>query len=44
VRYQQDEKEASQFFSYFYWSINLGALGAYTLVAYICQVRSEDVK
>jgi solute carrier family 15 (peptide/histidine transporter), member 3/4 len=37
VRYQQDEKEAAQFFSYFYWSINLGALGAYTIVAYICQ-------
>lgn len=33
----QDAKEASQFFSYFYWSINLGALVAYTLVAYICQ-------
>mmetsp|Transcript_14339 Transcript_14339/g.21483 ORF Transcript_14339/g.21483 Transcript_14339/m.21483 type:complete len:625 (-) Transcript_14339:227-2101(-) len=37
IRYKQDEKEAGQFFSYFYWSINLGALGAYTLVAYICQ-------
>lgn len=37
VRYERDEKEAGQFFSYFYWSINLGALCAYTLVAYICQ-------
>lgn len=35
--YDQDRKEAKLFFSYFYWSINLGALGAYTLVAYICQ-------
>lgn len=33
----QDKKEAGQFFSYFYWSINLGALVAYSLVAYICQ-------
>lgn len=33
----QDAREASQFFSYFYWSINLGALLAYTVVAYICQ-------
>ena len=35
--YEQDQKEAAQFFSYFYWSINLGALVAYSLVAYICQ-------
>lgn len=33
----QDMKESKQFFSYFYWSINLGALVAYTLIAYICQ-------
>jgi solute carrier family 15 (peptide/histidine transporter), member 3/4 len=37
IRYERDDKEAGQFFSYFYWSINLGALCAYTLVAYICQ-------
>ena len=33
----QDKKESQQFFSYFYWSINLGALLAYSLVAYVCQ-------
>jgi solute carrier family 15 (peptide/histidine transporter), member 3/4 len=33
----QDKKESEQFFSYFYWSINLGALIAYSLVAYVCQ-------
>jgi peptide/histidine transporter 3/4 len=33
----QDKKESQQFFSYFYWSINLGALIAYSLVAYVCQ-------
>ncbi len=33
----QDKKESEQFFSYFYWSINLGALVAYSLVAYVCQ-------
>ena len=37
ANYPQDQKESKQFFSYFYWSINLGALLAYTLVAYICQ-------
>jgi peptide/histidine transporter 3/4 len=36
-QYEQDKKEAAQFFSYFYWSINLGALLAYSLVAYVCQ-------
>lgn len=34
-QYEQDKKEAAQFFSYFYWSINLGALVAYSLVAYV---------
>jgi peptide/histidine transporter 3/4 len=33
----QDKNESKLFFSYFYWSINLGALVSYTLVAYICQ-------
>jgi solute carrier family 15 (peptide/histidine transporter), member 3/4 len=37
IRYEKDDIESKQFFSYFYWSINLGALCAYTLVAYICQ-------
>lgn len=36
-KYAQDKKESEQFFSYFYWSINLGALIAYSLVAYVCQ-------
>lgn len=36
-QYEQDKKEAAQFFSYFYWSINLGALMAYSIVAYVCQ-------
>lgn len=36
-QYEQDKKEAAQFFSYFYWSINLGSLIAYSLVAYVCQ-------
>jgi len=36
-KYPQDKKESQQFFSYFYWSINLGALLAYSLVAYVCQ-------
>jgi peptide/histidine transporter 3/4 len=36
-KYAQDKKESAQFFSYFYWSINLGALLAYSLVAYVCQ-------
>lgn len=36
-QYEQDKIEASKFFSYFYWSINLGALLAYSVVAYICQ-------
>ena len=36
-KYNQDKLEAQKFFSYFYWSINLGALMAYSLVAYVCQ-------
>ncbi|CAM9090959.1 unnamed protein product, partial [Ectocarpus fasciculatus] len=36
-QFEQDKKEAAQFFSYFYWSINLGALVAYVSVAYLCQ-------
>lgn len=34
---EQDKEESKLFFSYFYWSINLGALFSYTIVAYIAQ-------
>lgn len=34
---KKDQEEAKQFFSFFYWSINLGALVAYTGIAYVCQ-------
>ena len=37
VSYEQDRIEAEKFFSYFYWSINLGSLLAFSIVAYICQ-------
>lgn len=37
LKIAQDKEEADKFFSYFYWSINLGALIAYSVVAYICQ-------
>jgi peptide/histidine transporter 3/4 len=37
LAFENDRKESKLFFSYFYWSINLGALVSYTLVAYICQ-------
>eukprot|EP00597_Dinobryon_sp_UTEXLB2267_P005647 CAMPEP_0170080918 /NCGR_PEP_ID=MMETSP0019_2-20121128/16920_1 /TAXON_ID=98059 /ORGANISM="Dinobryon sp., Strain UTEXLB2267" /LENGTH=662 /DNA_ID=CAMNT_0010295097 /DNA_START=50 /DNA_END=2038 /DNA_ORIENTATION=- len=36
-KYSKDRKEKESFFNWFYWSINLGALIAYTLVSYICQ-------
>jgi peptide/histidine transporter 3/4 len=36
-QYEQDKIEAAKFFSYFYWSINLGALLSYSVVAYVCQ-------
>jgi len=37
TRYPQDKAEAAQFFSFFYFSINLGALVSYTVVSYVAQ-------
>ena len=33
----RDKEESKQFFSYFYWAINIGALMSYTLIAYVVQ-------
>ncbi len=38
----KDLEESKLFFSYFYWSINLGALIAYTLISYICQYGAGE--
>jgi peptide/histidine transporter 3/4 len=37
LKYPQDMAESKQFFSYFYWVINLGALVSYTVVGFCCQ-------
>ncbi len=34
---ERDKEESKQFFSYFYWAINIGALMSYTLIAYVVQ-------
>lgn len=36
-RYSRDRLEMQSFFNWFYWMVNLGALLAYSLVAYFCQ-------
>lgn len=42
LSYPRDVVESKQFFSYFYWAINLGALFAYTGIAYICQYGAGE--
>lgn len=36
-RYARDRRELMSFFNWFYWMVNLGALIAYSLIAYLCQ-------
>ena len=36
-KYSQDRKEKESFFNWFYWSVNMASLLAYTAIAYICQ-------
>jgi peptide/histidine transporter 3/4 len=42
LSYPRDVVESKQFFSFFYWAINLGALFAYTGIAYICQYGAGE--
>lgn len=36
-RYSQDRLEKESFFSWFYWSINIGSAFSFTLISYVCQ-------